>query len=231
MKTKLICGIYSVYCLANRKRYIGISIDIENRWADHTSRLRAGRHRNQRLQSSWNKYGEESFEFMVIQEVPALLLDVHEIAWIQRYDTMNPRFGFNLNEGGSHATHSNESRAKISATKMGKSPSEETRAKLSAANTGKTHSAESRAKMSASRRCTSPETRAKMSAAHKGKKLSAAHRAKLSAAGSGKTHTPEARAKISAAQKGKTVSAETRAKLSAAGMGRKAQRREAQETA
>lgn len=60
-------------------------------------------------------------------------------------------------------------------------PSDETRAKLSAARKGKTASAETRAKMSAAQkgRVLSAEQRARMSAAQKGRKFTDEHREKL----------------------------------------------------
>jgi len=75
--------------------------------------------------------------------------------------------------------HSAETRAKMSASKMGeknpsygKSHSAETRAKIAAANIGRTASAETRAKLSAANigRTASAETRAKMSASKMGEK-------------------------------------------------------------
>lgn len=209
MKTKL-CGVYSIYCLGNGKRYIGISGDIEKRWSTHVIKLRGSRHGNPHLQAAWNKYGSESFEFMVLQEVPVLLLDVHEVAWIERYNAMNRNHGFNLREGGEHPIPSNETRAKLRASHLGKKRgpiSDETRAKLSAAATGRkigTFSATHRAKMSAA------------ATGHKRKPFSASHIANMSAAQKGKKHSLESKSKMSAAQKGKIVSAETRAKMSAA---------------
>lgn len=68
--------------------------------------------------------------------------------------------------------HSLETRAKMSAARMGKEFSTETRAKLSAARLGRKHS---------------PGTRAKISAAQVGKVMSADARAKMSAAKMGNT--------------------------------------------
>jgi len=86
---------------------------------------------------------------------------------------------------------SDETRAKMSATKTGTKHSEETRAKMSATKTGTKHSEETRAKMSATAKNMSDETRAKISAAsaaqtgkskpHAGVPRSAETRAKISA--------------------------------------------------
>lgn len=90
--------------------------------------------------------------------------------------------------------------------------SDESRAKMSASRTGK-----KRGPMSA-------EHRANLSAAKMGIKLPPCTdetRAKLSAAIKGRTFSDEWRAKLSAAARGRTSSDETRAKVSAAGIGRK----------
>ena len=42
---------------------------IERRWRKHKESLRANRHHNIHLQSSWNKHGSETFVFEVIEEV------------------------------------------------------------------------------------------------------------------------------------------------------------------
>jgi len=65
MKT---CGIYKITNKLNGKFYIGSSVHIENRWKLHISSLKRGKHDNQHLQYSWNKYGELSFDFIVMKE-------------------------------------------------------------------------------------------------------------------------------------------------------------------
>jgi len=112
----------------------------------------------------------------------------------------------NCTDGGDGCVNpSTETRAKISATGLGRIRSPETQAKISAARKGYIHS---------------PETRARMSEAKKGRIYSPEHRAKISAAKKGRTQTPEHRANLSAARKGRIRSPETRAKMSAAAMGR-----------
>ena len=97
--------------------------------------------------------------------------------------------------------HSEESKAKMSASK--KNMSDETKAKMSASKKG---------------RFVSEETKAKMSASHKGKingPRSEETKSKLSDINIGKKHTEESKAKMSAIKKGKVVSEETKAKMSA----------------
>lgn len=59
-------GIYEIINLINGKKYIGQTIDFENRKKLHFSYLRNGTHDNPHLQYSYNKYGENNFEFRII---------------------------------------------------------------------------------------------------------------------------------------------------------------------
>jgi group I intron endonuclease len=61
------CGIYIIKNLVNNKIYIGSSVNIGNRFNQHKNSLRKNKHHNKYLQKSWNKHGEENFEFIVIE--------------------------------------------------------------------------------------------------------------------------------------------------------------------
>lgn len=87
--------------------YIGQSKNIYSRQDKHRRFLRNGKHHNIRLQNSWNKYGEASFEFKVLISYPPdicaqenfqEILDKEEKRLIKLYDTFNG--GYNLSLGG-----------------------------------------------------------------------------------------------------------------------------------
>ena len=59
-------GIYAIIHKDTRRTYIGSALNINNRWKDHLSALRRNDHRNMHLQRCWNKYGEQSFLFVVL---------------------------------------------------------------------------------------------------------------------------------------------------------------------
>lgn len=204
VKTK-ICGIYAIQ--KGDRSYIGSSVDITLRWRKHRSDLRGGRHHNRHLQNAWNLYGENSFEFVVLEECDADVLIKREQHYLDAHlDKYNrsPTAGSQLG-----IVRSSETRAKISSALMGHEVSPETREKLRSASRGNTNRAgqvvslETRAKMSESRRRreTSAETRAKMSASLKGRKLSDETKQRISAAAKGREFSPETRAKLSAAAK------------------------------
>lgn len=62
-----ICGIYKIVNITNSKVYIGQSNNIKKRWTEHRSALNNNRHVNVHLQNAWNKYGENNFEFVIIE--------------------------------------------------------------------------------------------------------------------------------------------------------------------
>lgn len=75
-------GIYLILNTVNNHKYIGQSKNIEHRWAGHISSLRKGRHGNAHFQNAWNKYGEDLFDFQVIEECAPEKLNEQEQYWI-----------------------------------------------------------------------------------------------------------------------------------------------------
>jgi hypothetical protein len=65
-----ISGIYAIICRVNGKKYYGSSYNCRNRKSQHWWELRRNSHKNAYLQRAWNKYGEASFDFVVVQQVP-----------------------------------------------------------------------------------------------------------------------------------------------------------------
>ena len=71
----VICGIYCIENKINRKKYIGQSVDIYDRWYQHKYELSNNRHHNNHLQNAWNKYGCENFDFYILEECDEYKLD------------------------------------------------------------------------------------------------------------------------------------------------------------
>jgi group I intron endonuclease len=146
---EVVCGIYCIENIKNNKKYIGQSVDIYRRWANHKCDLNGNRHNNEHLQSAWNKYGANSFEFTIVEKCDEDLLDSREIYYIDLYDCINGSCGYNLETGGNQNKHpSEESRKKMSESHIGlqagenhpmwgKPKSEETKRKISEAKIGK----------------------------------------------------------------------------------------------
>lgn len=91
-------GIYKITNLLNGKMYIGQSVDIEKRWSTHKAELKNNYHYNIHLQNAWNKYGEENFEFSIVEECNIDQLNQREIYWISNFDSYEN--GYNLTSGG-----------------------------------------------------------------------------------------------------------------------------------
>lgn len=70
-------GIYAIKNTVNGKIYIGSTNNYTRRKWEHLARLRSDNHGNEYLQRSWNKYGEDAFEFIFLYEVEDELL-AHE---------------------------------------------------------------------------------------------------------------------------------------------------------
>lgn len=101
---EIISGIYCIKNVLTNKKYIGLAKDIYFRWKIHKSELNANRHINRYLQFSWNKNGEENFEWFIIQEVEEEYLSDMEIYWISYYNAYYlDGGGYNLTRGGDGA--------------------------------------------------------------------------------------------------------------------------------
>ncbi len=60
-------GVYKITCSANGHYYYGSSVNLKSRFINHISKLRSQKHRNHRLQRIYNKYGEDSLVFEVVE--------------------------------------------------------------------------------------------------------------------------------------------------------------------
>ena len=101
--TSRITGIYKIENKINNKKYIGQSKNIHRRWKQHKHYLNKNQHENQYLQSAWNKYGENSFNFEIICKCNEVELNQWEEYYINKYDTFRDRNkGYNLQSGGDY---------------------------------------------------------------------------------------------------------------------------------
>lgn len=78
-------GIYKITNITNNKVYIGSSKSIYYRIRKHLSELKKGRHKNQYLQNSFNKYGEKSFRVEIVKKCSEDLLLKKEDFYIKKY--------------------------------------------------------------------------------------------------------------------------------------------------
>jgi group I intron endonuclease len=59
-------GIYEILNTDSGVRYIGSSVNIKQRFAEHLKMLKADKHHSIYLQRAWNKYGEQAFKFKIV---------------------------------------------------------------------------------------------------------------------------------------------------------------------
>lgn len=151
--------VYFIRNKLNGHIYVGQTIrEPKHRWLCHQYDLKRNDHCNTHLQSAWNKYGEDSFEFLVqefaIDQSHLNSLEKIYVTWDGYYNKV---------EGGSTSSElSEESRNKIREKQMGeknsmfgRKHSDESKQKISASmkgkvpwNKGSRHTAETKQKIS-----------------------------------------------------------------------------------
>lgn len=93
------CYIYKIINKITKEKYVGQTTNFSRRISDHLSKLKQNIHPNPKLQSSWNKYGEDNFE--IIKE--EFNLTKEELDKKERDEILKENSfiaGFNLTEGG-----------------------------------------------------------------------------------------------------------------------------------
>jgi predicted GIY-YIG superfamily endonuclease len=161
-------------------RYVGKANDIDQRVRAHRQSSRYGETRRTQWLRELYAEGLEPV-MMPLEAVSSESWRSAEQRWIagyrsQGFDLVNHTIG-----GDGVSGHSEQTRAKIG--DANRNPGPETRAKMSASHMGKTQSTEARAKIgvASANRVWSPESHAKMSASQKGRTFTAESRALMSA--------------------------------------------------
>jgi group I intron endonuclease len=114
----LLSGVYSIQNAVNGKEYVGSSVNLERRWLDHKSALRANRGHNAHLQSAWNEYGEDAFKFSILKTCTPdniILLELEQKYIDKRSPEYNTRILVDRNTG---TTKSPEAREKMRQAKL-----------------------------------------------------------------------------------------------------------------
>lgn len=221
MSQRKICGVYKITHIASGKSYIGISKDVNRRWAQHKSFINTNSRKNA-IYSAIRKHGVEAFSWQIIEQCDIDELEVRECHWIAVFDTF--RNGYNLTAGGEYnKVFSDETRKKMSESHKGKKQSNELIEKRTVKGVkhftyGKPRPEETRRKISESLKGKqhSEQTKLKMSASQSGKKLTDEAKMKISLKNTGKKRSVETLKKLSESHKGKQQSQETKQKRSEA---------------
>lgn len=133
-------GIYQIFNLINGKIYIGSAIRFRKRWDLHKFQLRNNKHENRHLQLAWNKYGEEAFEFKILEYVDRKNLLRREQEWLDWLQCYTSKIGYNISSDVFRSRlgikSSPEHIAKIVAANIGQKRSKETRLKIGLSKKG-----------------------------------------------------------------------------------------------
>lgn len=129
-------GIYFIVNEENLKTYVGSTgVSFERRFEQHRNDLRIGRHSNQYLQNSWNKYGESSFRFYIKEVCTVDQLLIREQYWIDFLRSNNRNLGYNLTiiaESRLGCKHEDSAKDRIANIQIGKCMSSITKQRMSA---------------------------------------------------------------------------------------------------
>lgn len=121
-------GIYQIKNTVNNKIYIGSTSNLYQRLRyHHYNSLKRGTHKNIHLQSAWNKYGEQSFEFSVVElteNVQTILLE-REKYYLNLTKSFINDFGYNKNmfpNSSLGLKRTEETKRKIGLSSLGRKP-------------------------------------------------------------------------------------------------------------
>lgn len=137
-------GIYGIVNKVNGKTYVGQTGErFLRRYWHHQWKLRKNSHDNSYLQKAWNKYGEENFDYIVLEIVTNVnLLDELEIKYIDQYKQKNKSYNMLLGGGCRRGFPISENAKKTIGEKnrqhmLGTKHSEETKKKMSQTRSGR----------------------------------------------------------------------------------------------
>jgi group I intron endonuclease len=175
--------------------YIGKTVNLYKRKSTHLWKLKNGLHPNNHIQSAFNKYGKENFEFVILEMCSESKLNEKEIYYIEYYDSIVT--GYNQTKGGEGA--------------LGRTVTEDTKLKISSANKGRKENQETRKRKSeiSKKLWSIPEYRKKMinrpkptSVWNKGRKRTEEEKRHLSEIMKGRLVTDEHKQKLRELYKG-----------------------------
>lgn len=113
---KLKTGVYQIKNKINNKFYIGsTSGTFTSRYQSHRHKLRSNQHKNNHLQSAWNKYGEKNFEFLILEQCNVEERFVREQHYI---DKLNPDYNILKIAGGGIKGYKHKSETKKLISKL-----------------------------------------------------------------------------------------------------------------
>lgn len=72
LNTRQPMGVYRILNTRNGKSLVGSSVNLDAIFNRHRLQLRTNSHRNKQLAADWKEFGEEAFEFEVLETLEPL---------------------------------------------------------------------------------------------------------------------------------------------------------------
>lgn len=112
-----ISGVYLIHNKVDGKNYVGESENIKKRLSSHKTMLRKNKHINPHLQNAFNLYGEDSFEFILLEEYSKDLRKSFEMWWVNMLNSNDSRFGYNIRSVSPNGRCSHNAAARLKIAK------------------------------------------------------------------------------------------------------------------
>ncbi len=102
-----ISGVYAITCIPTSHSYIGSAVDLEGRRRVHFNKLQTGKHHNKVLQFAFDVFGENNFEWRVLEKCDKSRLQEREYSKLRTWkkplfnllrDPRVPRREFSIKE-------------------------------------------------------------------------------------------------------------------------------------
>lgn len=131
-------GVYAIKNKITNQQYVGSAVSFKHRWDLHLLQLKKKTHHSRYLLRSWEKYGADSFEFIILEHVN----DKNDLLIREQWWMDNVNSSFNMSPTASStlgSKRSKESREKMRKAHLGKKLSPLQLANRIAAQSGDNH--------------------------------------------------------------------------------------------
>lgn len=145
-------AVYGIQNKVNNYTYIGSTTNLIGRWSHHYTELVGNKHENTNLQTEWNIFGRDSFEWILLDADLFHNGNLHEREqyFVDYYTEKSiPLFNQRVNDVSINrgVKFTSIARENMSKAQYGKKLSEETKNKISNSNKGRKISQETREKL------------------------------------------------------------------------------------
>lgn len=135
------CAVYAIYNNVTGKMYVGSSVDTDRRFKKHICTLNNGSHHNKHIMAAWRKDGDESFDFIILENVTKRAIMEREQWWLDFYQAYNRDYGYNSAKNATMpmlgVNHSEDTRRRMSTSRKGVAHTEEWSKKIGDSQKGR----------------------------------------------------------------------------------------------